>query len=666
MHLTPILAFYSTSLLASIAFATPVSTTEPIQNWSLNQLEQRLTYIDAELDKLAQFSLRGGMGSIGYRSFRHSRPEQREWIQIDFERSAVIDQIVLVPAIWHDATSGYRADGFPLRFQILAGTNENKLGSVIASFDETNNLLPRIAPVIVPCEVNASWVRIETSLLSPAAFDGKYNLELSEIMVFSGEENIALRQAIQTSSISNPTAAREEKYVVDGYVPYVMNSNRGGRSAAFIGVSEPNASQSLSLDLGKTYPLNRIHLHSVDLSETIPLSRPADFGIPRNMILEGANLPDFSDAVPLVDYRINSVFESGPVIMRNFPETACRYIRLLTGQPSLESVGEHLISYIGFAELELFSKGRNIARGKAIESTLDLDNLKRSPLALTDGLNTYGQILPVREWLNELAQRHTLETQRPLITTELSIRYAQQKNQLKWVSAIAAILAVGIVITFLIDRLLRIRIILEIKKRFAADLHDELGANIHTIEILNEISRDADSQEERDLLSDRISNMTQLTATSIRYFSSMHEEKNLHIGLADEMRRAAERIATNIEYDIAVKGAESLRRLKPLVRADLLLFYKESLVNIIRHSNATQFCVNLEAGVKEVRLTISDNGVGMPESHVHTSPASLKRRAKLIGANITCERPSSGGTIITLVIRPNRLNFLRKRITVIP
>ncbi|CAA6677638.1 MULTISPECIES: sensor histidine kinase [unclassified Lentimonas] len=662
MHLTALLFIYSALLMTSIASATSVSTAAPISEWSVNQLEQRLEHIDTELGQLARFSLRAGMGSIGYRSFRHLTPEQTEWVQIDLESEAAIDQIVLVPTIWHDAVTGHRADCFPLQFQILAGTHEDSTGSVIASFDATDHLLPRSAPLIVPCDVKATWVRIETSLLSPAAFDGKYKLELSEVMIFSGEENVALRQTVQSPSNSFTSISRASNYLVDGFVPYVMHSGRGLHSNAYIGQVEPDTAPVLSLDLGETYPLNRIHLHAVDLNENSPQSHPSDFGIPRHMILEGGNLPDYSDASPLVEYRINSAFESGPVIMRNFPKTACRYVRLRVITPYHNSRDNSDNELVGFAEIELFSEDQNVALGKPIQSNLSVSNTGRSLVSLTDGLNTYGYILPIRAWINELALRHDLEVERPIIADELNRRYALQKTQLKWVSWLAALLAVGIGFTILIDRMLQIRKIMQVKERFAADLHDELGANIHTIDMLNEISRDTDSQEERDMLSDRISKVTERTATSIRYFSNMLAADQFHVGLVDDMRRATERIATNIKYDLTVEGADSLNQLKPLIRADLFLFYKESLINIIRHSGATQVRTHLEATAREIRLTISDNGIGISDSIGNEAPAALKRRAHLIGGKATAQRTPAGGTTITLILRPRRRPWRRTKL----
>ncbi len=663
MHLTHLLVIYSALLLTGSESAMNAQATTLSETLSLNQLEERLERIDAELGQLAKFSLRGGMGAISYRSARHSTPEQTEWVQIDLDQTIDIDQIVLVPTIWHNATIGYRADGFPLQFRILAGTEKDKTGSVIAAFDETDHLLPRIAPLIVPCAITASWVRIETSLLSPAAFDGKYNLELAEIMIFSGEENIALRKSVQTPSQRQaPSLVRRPEFLVDGHLPYLMHAGKGEKSIAFIGEVAPQEPTRLTIDLGATYSLNRIHLHSVELSDTVPQSHPTDFGLPRRMIIEGANTPDFSHAIQLVDSHFKSIFESGPIIIKTFPDTPCRYIRATIVTPYIQTEYHASRALAGFAEIEFFSNGRNVALNQPVQGNFKQDIISRSYQALTDGRNIYGQILPIRAWINELAQRHDLEVERPLIAEELNVRYAHQKTQLKWVSWLAALMAVGIGFTILIDRILQVRKILQVKERFAADLHDELGANIHTIEMLNEISRDADSQDERDVLSDRISQVTARTATSIRHFTNRLEADTLPIGLVDDMQRATERIATNIEYDISVEGADSLSHLKPLIRADLFLFYKESLINIIRHSGATKLCTRLEASAKEVRLSISDNGIGITDSTEGETPAALKRRARLIGAKVTTESSTSGGTTITLILRPRRPYLLRKRL----
>jgi signal transduction histidine kinase len=117
------------------------------------------------------------------------------------------------------------------------------------------------------------------------------------------------------------------------------------------------------------------------------------------------------------------------------------------------------------------------------------------------------------------------------------------------------------------------------------------------------------------------------------------------------MQRASQRIMAKVENTMKINGEEFLGRLKPRTRIDLFLFYKECLMNICRHSDATRFDTQLTASPKEIVLSISDNGKGLPEG---TLPASLKRRARLLKAKLTTEAHPGGGTEITLRRRNGR------------
>jgi signal transduction histidine kinase len=90
---------------------------------------------------------------------------------------------------------------------------------------------------------------------------------------------------------------------------------------------------------------------------------------------------------------------------------------------------------------------------------------------------------------------------------------------------------------------------------------------------------------------------------------------------------------------------------------DLLLFYKECLVNISRHSGATRFSTHVEATAREVRLRVTDNGKGVADR----IPESLKRRARLMGALIASDTPEMGGTCILLSLRTRRWGWRRTK-----
>ena len=656
----------STAILLLLAGCFPALTfgeaqnTPPadLHNASLSQLQQRAAAIDTELDELAHYSLRSGVGSIGYRSDVHLEAEHTEWVQIQLEADTPIDQIVLVPSIWRDTKAGFKADGFPLQFRIIAGTKKDAEGTVIASFNGDSTILPRIAPLLIPCATTASWLRVEASVLSPRKFDGKYNLELSEIMIFNGATNVALHQPVTTSSIIiKDSGARKKGYLVDGFTPFLMDAGRGEGTVAFIGVARIDAQPFITIDLERTYSLDRIQLHAIDFNDTIPQSTPAGYGQPNRLLVEGALKADFSDAVPLTKYRRGSIYDVGPILTQRFPETPCRYVRLTALEPYVFDEDNEHQARVGFAEIELFSGNQNVALHKPATTHL-LDGTGRSIAALTDGTNLYGQILPVRQWVEELAHRHNLENERPQVAAELNRRYARQKIMLQIFIWLTVLLVVGIGFIILIERTRRIRKISRIKERFAADLHDELGANLHTIGLLSDLSKELmHSPDKLSKLLDRIRTFTERSGTAARYCTNMLEAKGICEDLVEEMNRSSRRLLSDLDYHIEFSGEALLEDLKPRVRIDIFLFFKECLINILRHSGATKVSIRLVATPKDICLTITDNGHGI-DSGKDQVPASSRRRARLLRASVTAEHPKEGGTCIHLSVKRHKFRIL--------
>jgi signal transduction histidine kinase len=641
----------------TLGAATPVDTESKIHGLSMSDLKQRLATLDDELNQLASLSLLSGVGSVGYRSQPHMSPTVTESIQIDFGSEAPIDQIVLVPTLWRDTKTGFRADGFPREFRILAGTAGDTVGKVVASYGSSARLLPRIAPLVVPCPGTvASWMRVETVEMSPRAWDGKYIFQLSEILVLSGEDNIALRSPVKTTSHDGVgTPGWDARYLVDGFVPYLMDAAEGEQSVAFVSEIGIGEQPVLSIDLGESLPLDRIHFHATDLSDTVPQAIPDDFGVPHRIVLEGANHPDFSDSVQLVEFHQESMYDTGPIIIQRFPVTSCRYVRLTALEPFINTLGPVSGTQIGAAEIELFSEGRNVALGRPAQGEFSVTGPDRSFSALTDGRNLYGKILTVRDWMDELARRHDLQTERPIIAMELERRYARQKTNLNRLAWLAVLLGAGIVSIILFGRIIRMRQIAGIRERLAADLHDELGANLHTIGLLSDLAAEAgDSPEEMATLYRRIRSETERSGIAVRHCSDMLSAKGLYTDLLADMQRASNRIMAKLEHEISIEGEEHLKALPPRTRADLFLFYKESLVNISRHSGATKYTTELKASADRIHLRIRDNGRGLDSSEKGGAPYSLKRRAKLLGAKVTVKNPPAGGTCIELNLRTRK------------
>lgn len=644
---------FVTGLLATITAATP------LERRSLASLEQRLEEIDAQLAQLANYNVSGGVGTIGSRSVSYETASPDEWIEINLGDAVPLDQILLVPAIRRDGINGFQADGFPEALRLRVGTGADHTGRVVAEFTRRDHLLPRVAPLVIPCHgVTASWIRVEATVLSRREFDSKYVLQFSEILAFRGEENVALHRPVRypANHVPNDAPGWLDAGVVDGFLPYLMAASHGKRSVAFLKASGLGDQPTLNIDLGASYPISRIHLHAVDQSDTVPQAFAGDIGIPRAIRIDGANTPDFSDAQVLCELHHETIYDTGPILIQTFPTAHCRYVRLVAEQLNKNPLYWSGSALLGFAEVELFAHGRNVALHRPVTASFETADPLRPLSNLTDGRNFYGTILPFRTWLNELALRHELERERPVISAELTQRYGRQKAIVTRLAGLAAALAFGVVAIVLVNRIRQQRAIDQTRKRIAADLHDELGADLHALGLLSDLALSARATPERlgDLLQ-RMRTLTERTGKAARHCTNMLEARNLYGDLVHDMRHTSDRILADLEHQIEFAGEAWLRKLSPRKRIDLLLFYQECLINIIRHSGATRVHTRLTAADGHISLTVSDNGRGL-DGQV---PSSLRRRARLLGAEVVAAPAGSNGTCITLRLRRRWFEILR-------
>lgn len=646
-------------LLSAIGSAEKLSERQDdeFDAMTVTQLESRLTGIDDQLQELSSYSLRGGTGAIGYRSFWE---DDTQWIEIKLDQTYAIDEVVLVPCLWRHPTRGFLADAFPRRIRVLGGTSPNGIGTEIATYKQSQDVPKGIEPLVLTTKrTQASWIRIEATELTDRYWDKQSVLQFAEIMVFSGSENVALHRAVTTSTSDHrgSSGAWHERFLVDGFTPYLMDSARGSSSAAFIAFAEVGS--NFSLDLGEPFPLSRLHLHGVEQSDTVPQAYAEGLGIPRRFVVEGSLHPDFSETVPLFEFEKKGNKSTGPILMTRFSDVSCRYIRFTPLVPPLRPNTQPDSNRIGFAEIEVFSNGQNVAMHRDI-TYVGMRSGFRSLSALTDGNNLYGQILPIRKWMNELARRGALERERPFVLAELDLRHERQKTLLTRMIQLVILLLVVIAFVILIDRHFRMQKINQVRERIAADLHDELGANIHTIGLISDMAKKAmDSRPELSALLDEIRVYTEKSGEAARYCTNILEARGVCEDLVDEMKKFASRSLADLTHEFEVEGEETLEKLEPHTRIDLLLFYKECLTNILRHSGATKVRTRLHANAKSIQMIVSDNGKGFGTYSAQSGapPKSLVRRAQLLKASIITEQAKLGGARVTLILKTRRLRI---------
>lgn len=105
----------------------------------------------------------------------------------------------------------------------------------------------------------------------------------------------------------------------------------------------------------------------------------------------------------------------------------------------------------------------------------------------------------------------------------------------------------------------------------------------------------------------------------------------------------------------------------PIVGDEAFLIAREAVLNAFRHANARQISVELDYGVKELVIQVSDNGSGI-KPDVDDVPRTAKRwglvgmqeRAAAIGAGLIIKSIGGQGTVVTLSI-PAPIAYVREQ-----
>lgn len=658
-----------TFMALSLLWAVNMVAAAPPEKRSLDELKQRLVEIDAELDQLAQFTLRGGAGNIGWFSKPGKNLSRSEWAEIQLPEDSQFDRVVLVPLLWNDAESGPQATSFPEAFKIVAGVEGDSKGQVIASVGPDEDMLPRLAPLVIDLPpTRASWVRVESTQLSPWARDERFVLGFSEIMVFSGERNIALMQPVRVSSVVGGwgEVALSPHALTDGFTPFLMDA-QGDYSTPYFCFFPDKVPYSFVVDLGSSHLVDGLRIHSTDQTEHIPQIFPVDFGIPYHLLVEGSNHADFLERTILLEYKRNSAYDAGPILTRNVTATSSRYIRFSALTPYQMPPESSDKNSMGLAEFEVLADGQNVAKNKQVifpNRRRDKGARHFNKGSITDGKNHFGEILTSRDWMEQLARRHDLEVSRPGIIREINHHQARQQTTLRWMIWISVLLFVGIGIAILLGRILRQRAILKTRERIAANLHDELGANLNAISLLGEYAQAliADKKKDNSLshLSEtvgKVSNLSTEAEQAARRCTNLLKATGGYENLVEELERSADRLLADIEYETHIENEKMLISLAPRKRLDLVLFHKECLNNAVRHAKADKVITHLSGTPRGISLSVTDDGVGLSQSSPPEVPASLRSRAKLLGGKVTASSPEGGGSCITVFISFRRSLF---------
>jgi signal transduction histidine kinase len=194
--------------------------------------------------------------------------------------------------------------------------------------------------------------------------------------------------------------------------------------------------------------------------------------------------------------------------------------------------------------------------------------------------------------------------------------------------------------------------ILEDRERIARDLHDVVIQRLFATGMqLQTAARLAAKPE----IADRVNAAVDDLDTTIRDIRSAIFElrtpmtAELRAEIRDLVADAAGRLGfrPSLELDGPLDSAVPAE-----VRADLLAVLREALSNVVRHAQATSARVGVRVGRGELRLRVTDDGVGIDDSALvgepsrHNGVANMRARAEKAGGSFEARPNQPSGTVL--------------------
>ena len=150
------------------------------------------------------------------------------------------------------------------------------------------------------------------------------------------------------------------------------------------------------------------------------------------------------------------------------------------------------------------------------------------------------------------------------------------------------------------------------RKRVASDLHDNLGSTMSSIRwAFQAIDRTKWSDNEKEIFSN-VQTMFDEAYDDIRLLShNLLPEEFERFGLKTTLQNFIRKINVNTMINFNLSISEGFKRMDNRVEFELYSICLELVNNIMKHSQATQANIDLFQMKNQVKLSISDNGIGV-------------------------------------------------------
>lgn len=202
-----------------------------------------------------------------------------------------------------------------------------------------------------------------------------------------------------------------------------------------------------------------------------------------------------------------------------------------------------------------------------------------------------------------------------------------------------------------------------VRTRIATDLHDDIGSSLTQITVYSELARQREHEngtagEPLNMISN-VANELVDTMSDIVW--AINPKKDHLQDLTQRMRRFAANVLTakDIEMTFRAPDSEIEVPLGANIRREVFLIFKETVNNIVKHSEATEAEINFSTSDNFLTINFRDNGKGFDQTAKQNGNdwkkfrggnglINMQKRAADLGGSYEIESEIGNGTNVVL------------------
>ena len=213
---------------------------------------------------------------------------------------------------------------------------------------------------------------------------------------------------------------------------------------------------------------------------------------------------------------------------------------------------------------------------------------------------------------------------------------------------------VGLIAWYRQQQRIRLEII---RSRIARDLHDDMGSTLSSIRFFSDVAQGqlAENQTPTKTILERIGqSATALSEAMQDIVWAINARHDNFDDLAARMREFGLKIseARNIRLTADIPATFSVPHLRPDLRRNIYLIFKEAVNNAVKYSECSEINVTMQLNGRKLTLEITDNGKGFDPAAVQygNGMVNMRQRAADIKGKLEVQAAPGAGVRILLEV----------------